>query len=50
MNNESPVTFSVRIPADLAGALERIAKAERRSKANVIRVLLTEAIVSRKSK
>lgn len=41
---EPPVTFSLRLPADLASKLDALAKKQGRSRSNVIRYLLTKAL------
>jgi predicted transcriptional regulator len=42
-----PVTFSLRLPADLAAKLDALAEQEKRSRSNVIRMLLTQALVQK---
>lgn len=39
-----PVTFSLRLPADLAEKLDAMAESQKRSRSNVIRYLLTKAL------
>ncbi len=39
-----PVTFSLRIPAELAARLDKMAEEQNRSRSNVIRYLLTKAL------
>ena len=39
-----PVTFSLRLPADLAEKLDALAAEQKRSRSNVIRMLLTKAL------
>lgn len=39
-----PVTFSLRLPADLAAKLDKLAAEQNRSRSNVIRMLLTQAL------
>jgi metal-responsive CopG/Arc/MetJ family transcriptional regulator len=44
MTNAEPVTFSLRLPAELAEKLDKIAEKEGRSRSNVIRLILTQAL------
>jgi predicted transcriptional regulator len=40
----TPVTFSLRLPADLAAKLDALAEDQKRSRSNIIRKILTEAL------
>jgi metal-responsive CopG/Arc/MetJ family transcriptional regulator len=42
--SREPVTFSLRLPADLARDLDEMAARQGRSRSNVIRYLLTKAL------
>lgn len=44
MTDDTPVTFSLRLPADLAAELDALAEQQKRSRSNVIRYLLQEAL------
>lgn len=47
MEPRDPVTFSLRLPADLAEKLDKMADKEKRSRSNVIRMLLTQALAKK---
>lgn len=47
--NPQPVTFSLRLPADLAAELDGLADRQKRSRSNVIRLLLREALMAEKA-
>jgi hypothetical protein len=42
-----PVTFSLRLPADLATKLDEMAEEQKRSRSNLIRSILAQAVEPR---
>jgi metal-responsive CopG/Arc/MetJ family transcriptional regulator len=43
-DNDPPVTFSLRLPAELAEKLDKMASEQKRSRSNLVRHLLTKAV------
>lgn len=49
MNQTPPVTFSLRIPAELAAELDKMALTQKRSRSNLARMLLTDALLAKRA-
>lgn len=45
--SDDPVTFSLRLPSDMAARLDKLAEKQNRSRSNLIRLLLKEALEAR---
>lgn len=43
-NSDQPVTFSLRLPTDLADEIDRLAAKQKRSRSNMVRLLLAQVL------